>query len=191
MRMLVLGAGLQCSACAYDLLAHTDHDVVLADLRVDDLPAFLQPYLGGRLTAVAVDANDHDAMRRVMQGVAATMSAFPYYFNGPLSALAIEAGSHFCDLGANTEIVMEQKAKAPRAQKKTVHPAVITPTNIELRNHRQNGGWFGSVISARKLSRVGFSGMTVWELRLPSLNAADATHTTGNSANASASRATR
>ncbi len=115
MRMLVLGAGLQGSACAYDLLAHTDHDVVLADLHVDRLPEFLQPYLGGRLSAVQVDANEHDAVRRVMDGVTSTMSAFPYYFNAPLSALAVEAGSHFCDLGGNTDIVLEQKRLHERA----------------------------------------------------------------------------
>jgi lysine 6-dehydrogenase len=115
MRMLVLGAGLQGSACAYDLLAHTEHDVVLADLNVDNLPAFLQPYIGGRLTPVAVDANDRTGIRRVMEGVSATMSAFPYYFNLGMSVAAVESGSHFCDLGGNTDIVLEQKAVAPRA----------------------------------------------------------------------------
>lgn len=116
MRMLVLGAGLQGSACAYDLLAHTEHDVVIADQNVDALPMFLAPYLaGGRLTAVQVDANNPEAMRRVMQGVSATMSAFPYYFNGPLSSLAVEAGSHFCDLGGNTDIVLQQKQGHDRA----------------------------------------------------------------------------
>jgi lysine 6-dehydrogenase len=109
MRMLVLGAGLQGSACAYDLLAHTEHDVVLADQNVDRLPEFLRAYLGGRLTAVQVDARDEAAMRTLLQGVSATMSAFPYYLNGPLAALAVEAGSHFADLGGNTEIVMQQK----------------------------------------------------------------------------------
>ena len=115
MRMLVLGAGLQGSACAYDLLAHTEHDVVLADLNVDHLPAFLQPYIGGRLTPVAVDANDRTGIRRVMEGVSATMSAFPYYFNLGMSVAAVESGSHFCDLGGNTDIVLEQKQVAPRA----------------------------------------------------------------------------
>ena len=120
MRMLVLGAGLQGSACAYDLLANTDHDVVLADLNVDSLPAFLSAYLGNRLTAVAVDAKDEGSIRGVMQGVAATMSAFPYYFNGRMAALAVEAGSHFCDLGGNTEIVWEQKKLAEQAGAKGV-----------------------------------------------------------------------
>ncbi|HEX6038712.1 saccharopine dehydrogenase family protein [Longimicrobium sp.] len=120
MRMLVLGAGLQGSACAYDLLAYTDHDVVLADINVDNLPAFLQPYLGNRLTAVKVDANDRAGVRQVMNGVSATMSAFPYYFNLGMTVAAIEAGSHFCDLGGNTQIVQDQKALASRAMEKGV-----------------------------------------------------------------------
>lgn len=120
MRMLVLGAGLQGSACAYDLLAYTDHDVVLADINVDNLPAFLQPYLGNRLTAVKVDANDRAGVRQVMDGVSATMSAFPYYFNLGMTVAAIESGSHFCDLGGNTQIVQDQKALASRAVEKGV-----------------------------------------------------------------------
>jgi lysine 6-dehydrogenase len=120
MRMLVLGAGLQGSACAYDLLAYTDHDVVLADLNVDRLPAFLQPYLGNRLTAVRVDANDRAGVRQLMEGISATMSAFPYYFNLAMAEAAIDAGSHFCDLGGNTQIVHDQKALASRAIAKGV-----------------------------------------------------------------------
>ena len=115
MRMLVLGAGLQGSACAYDLLAHTDHEVILADQNVDRLPEFLQPYLGGRLATVQVDANDRGGIRRVMDGVTATMSAFPYYLNYGMSVAALDAGSHFCDLGGNTEIVVQQKGLQERA----------------------------------------------------------------------------
>jgi lysine 6-dehydrogenase len=120
MRMLVLGAGLQGSACAYDLLAYTDHDVVLADLDVSRLPAFLQPYLGNRLRAVRVDANDRAGVRQLMEGVSATMSAFPYYFNLGMTEAAVDAGSHFCDLGGNTQIVQDQKALAARAAAKGV-----------------------------------------------------------------------
>lgn len=115
MRMLVLGAGLQGSACAYDLLAHTDYDVVIADIDVDNVPDFLQPYVGGRLTLERVDANDRAAVRAVMEGVTATMSAFPYYFNLGMAVAAIDAGSHFCDLGGNTGIVLQQKELHDRA----------------------------------------------------------------------------
>ena len=120
MRMLVLGAGQQGSACAYDLLTHTDHDVVIADVRVDSLPAFLQPYLGGRLTAVRVDANDRSAVREVMEGAAAVMNAFPYYFNLGMTVAAIDSGAHYCDLGGNTEIVLQQKGLHDRARDRGV-----------------------------------------------------------------------
>jgi lysine 6-dehydrogenase len=120
MRMLVLGAGQQGSACAYDLLTQTDYEVVLADLNVDSLPALLQPFLGGRLSVRRVDANDRAAIREVMQGIDATMSAFPYYFNLGMAVAAVDSGSHFCDLGGNTEIVLQQKELHERAVAKGV-----------------------------------------------------------------------
>ena len=110
MRMLVLGAGQQGTSCAYDLLTRTEHDVVLADLDVTNIPDFLQPFVGDRLTLQTLDANDSDAIRRVVAGAAATMSALPYYFNLELAKAAVEAGSHYCDLGGNTQITMDQKA---------------------------------------------------------------------------------
>ena len=41
MRMLVLGSGLQGSACAFDLLATTDAKVTLADRRTEHIDSFL------------------------------------------------------------------------------------------------------------------------------------------------------
>jgi lysine 6-dehydrogenase len=120
MRMLVLGAGQQGSACAFDLLTRTDHEVVIADLRVDSLPDFLRPFLGGRLTAIRLDAQDRGAVRDAMRGVSATMSAFPYYFNLGMAVAAIDSGSHFCDLGGNTEIVLQQKELDARARERGV-----------------------------------------------------------------------
>jgi lysine 6-dehydrogenase len=120
MRMLVLGAGQQGSACAYDLLKHTDHDVVIADVAVDSLRESLQPWLGGRLTAVKLDANDRTAVREVMEGAAAVMNAFPYYFNLGMTVAAIDQGAHYCDLGGNTDIVLQQKGLHDRARERGV-----------------------------------------------------------------------
>ena len=121
MRMLVLGAGLQGSACAYDLLQHPDvTEVRLADLRVDHLAPFLAPYSGQRLLPTRLDLRDHEAVLAVMRESDAVMSAAPYYFNGPLAKLAIEAGAHFCDLGGNTEIVFEQKRLDGAAKQRKV-----------------------------------------------------------------------
>jgi lysine 6-dehydrogenase len=122
MKMLVLGAGLQGSACAYDLLQNPSiTEVRLADMRVDHLPAFLQPYVGGeRLKLITLDVKDAAAVAAAMAGVKAVMCALPYYFNLPMSEAAIAAGAHFCDLGGNTEIVQQQKALQAKAAAKGV-----------------------------------------------------------------------
>jgi lysine 6-dehydrogenase len=120
--MLVLGAGLQGSACAFDLLQHPAvTEVSLADLPSAVLPDFLKPYRGDpRLKVVALDAHDHAAARRAMQGTSAVMCALPYYLNLEMTRVAIDAGVHFCDLGGNTEIVFRQKALDALAKAKGV-----------------------------------------------------------------------
>ena len=121
MRMLVLGAGLQGSACAYDLLQNPQVSMVrLADLHFDHLPAFLKPLSGPRLIPTVLDVRDREAVLAVMRESDAVMSAIPYYFNLSLAECAVEAGVHFCDLGGNTEIVFQQKALAERAAEQGV-----------------------------------------------------------------------
>ena len=110
MRMLVLGAGLQGSACAFDLLQQSDvEEVRLADLDVASLPPFLAGHAGGRLTPVQLDVRDRAATLAQVRTCDAVLSAAPYYFNRDLAELAIEGGAHFSDLGGNTDIVFAQK----------------------------------------------------------------------------------
>jgi lysine 6-dehydrogenase len=121
MRMLVLGAGLQGSACAYDLLQNKDvSEVRLADLHTGHLPEFLAPYSGKRLIPTPLDVRDREAVGALMREADAVMSAIPYYFNLELAKHAVEAGVHFCDLGGNTEIVFEQKALDAKARAKGI-----------------------------------------------------------------------
>ncbi len=112
MKMLVLGAGLQGCACAYDLLQTAPvSQVTLADLRPDNLPPFLAERgdWSGRLKTVRLDVTDPVAVQETLRGQTSVMSAIPYYYNGPMARAAVEAGCHFSDLGGNTEIVFEQK----------------------------------------------------------------------------------
>src|SRR5437868_7797001 len=121
MRMLVLGAGLQGSACAYDLLQNKDvSEVRLADLHTGHLPDFLAPYSGKRLIPTPLDVRDKDAVRALMRESDAVMSAIPYYFNLDLATLAVECGVHFCDLGGNTDIVFDQKKLDAEARTKGI-----------------------------------------------------------------------
>jgi lysine 6-dehydrogenase len=117
MKMLVLGAGLQGSACAYDLLQHDEvTEVRLADIRINDLEPFLAPYSGHRLIPTPLDVRDHEAVLALMREADAVMSALPYYFNYDMAVCAVDAGVHFCDLGGNTDIVFQQKTLHERAR---------------------------------------------------------------------------
>jgi lysine 6-dehydrogenase len=79
MKLLVLGAGLQGCACAYDLLQNpTVTTVTLADVRLDKLPPFLQRDWGGRLHPLKLDVTDSAAVAQTFRGHAAVMSAIPY-----------------------------------------------------------------------------------------------------------------
>ncbi len=121
MRMLVLGAGLQGSACAYDLLQNEEiTEVRLADLQIDHLAKFLAPYSGRRLVPTPLDVRNKDAVGALMRECDAVMSAIPYYFNLDLAKSAAEAGVHFCDLGGNTDIVFEQKRLDAQAREKNI-----------------------------------------------------------------------
>jgi lysine 6-dehydrogenase len=121
MKMLVLGAGLQGSACAYDLLQDPDvTEVRLADIRVNELEPFLKSYSGKRLIPTPLDVRDEEAVSGLMRESDAVMSALPYYFNYDMAVCAVDAGVHFCDLGGNTEIVFKQKTLHERARAEEV-----------------------------------------------------------------------
>ena len=121
MKMLVLGAGLQGSACAYDLLQNDAvTEVRLADIDTGHLAPFLAPYSGKRLIPTPLDVRDSEAVRALMRESDAVMSAIPYYFNLDLARHAAEIGVHFCDLGGNTDIVFDQKKLDALAKEKDI-----------------------------------------------------------------------
>ncbi len=130
MRMLVLGAGLQGSACAYDLLQNPAVErVTLGDLLVDTLPPFLERYHDDpRLRLERVDARDRAAVRGIMRGHVACLNALPYYFNLPITEDAIAGGLHCCDLGGNTDIVFQQLELDAQARERGV--SVIPDTGL-------------------------------------------------------------
>ena len=121
MRMLVLGAGLQGSACAYDLLQQSAvQRVTLADLKPGRLPVFLKNKRDKRLVMARLDAKQSVRLRKLMRGHDAVLNALPYYFNYSVARNAIAAGLHCADLGGNTEIVHKQKTLHAAARKKRV-----------------------------------------------------------------------
>lgn len=119
---LVLGAGRQGAALAYDLALNGEaRRVTLADsderaaraavARLETLLGVGRCELIARRCDVAVPADVADTIR----GAAVVISAVPYVFNVQLTDAAIAAGAHFCDLGGNTAVVREQLARHERA----------------------------------------------------------------------------
>src|SRR3977135_646524 len=121
MRMLVLGAGLQGSACAYDLLRQPGVDgVTVADLKPERIPAFLKPHVGKRLALLQLAVREGPGLRAARAGHAAVQNAAPSYFNLEGSRAAVDAGIHCADLGGNTEIVFQQKELDAEARQRSV-----------------------------------------------------------------------
>ena len=76
MNILVLGAGLQGCAAAFDLLqVPSVTRVTLADLNPGRLPKFLQKDWGGRLKPLTLDVKDPAAVKEAMTGMQAVLSA--------------------------------------------------------------------------------------------------------------------
>ncbi|HKE89695.1 MAG TPA: saccharopine dehydrogenase C-terminal domain-containing protein [Gemmatimonadales bacterium] len=121
MRMLVLGAGLQGSACAFDLVQQEGvSHVTLADIQPERAAGFVKPFVGKKLTLAKLDVQDPQALVALLADHVAVLNALPYYFNLDVTRAAVAGGLHYADLGGNTEIVFNQKKLDAEARARNV-----------------------------------------------------------------------
>ncbi len=114
-RYVVLGAGRQGVAAAYDLqcygqaqsLVIADHDEELARRAADRVNSLLRSCV---VESAVVDVTVESALVPMLSGVDAVVSAVPYRFNLGVAQAAIEAGASMCDLGGNTDLVWQELA---------------------------------------------------------------------------------
>ena len=136
MRFLVIGAGMQGSACAFDLLSQPGtKSVVLADRDLGHVPAFLDRWKGGALDLLRLDIQDHQALEGAIRRADSVLSAAPYHFNADLARVAVKAGVHYADLGGNTEIVFAQKqldAQATQSRITVVPDCGVAPGMVNV-----------------------------------------------------------
>jgi lysine 6-dehydrogenase len=109
----ILGAGRQGVAAAYDLIIRGEAaSVILGDLDAERARIAAQQVnrLTGeeRATGVGVDAGEHDTLVKFLRPLDAFLSAVPYKLNLQVTRAALEAGTHMCDLGGNTDVVWKQ-----------------------------------------------------------------------------------
>lgn len=103
--MLVLGAGRMGLGAVHDLVSQSDVSAVtVADYDLSRAQAIASRY-PDKAAAARIDCNDHDAVVSLMRGHASAISCVNYWLNERLARAAIEAGTHFCDLGGNNDVV--------------------------------------------------------------------------------------
>ena len=118
--MLVLGAGRMGLGAVHDLVSQPDVDgVTVADYELSKAEA-IAARCGGKVRAAQIDCNDPAAVVELMRGHAAAISCVNYWLNERLARAAIEAGTHFCDLGGNNDVVDAELALDAEARKKGV-----------------------------------------------------------------------
>jgi len=109
----VLGAGLQGTACAYDMARFGDaREVRLGDVSLPiarAAAAKVNRLIGRRVArAFRVDVANARAVKNFLTGVDSFLSAVPYYHNVSVARAAIAAKANMCDLGGNTDVVFQQ-----------------------------------------------------------------------------------
>lgn len=105
MRMLVLGAGRMGLGAVHDLAQQPDVTAItVADADLSRAEEVAGRY-AAKARAVRIDASDQAAATSLMRGHASTLSCVNYWLNERLARAAIDAGSHFCDLGGNNDVV--------------------------------------------------------------------------------------
>lgn len=120
-KYLILGAGRQGTAAAYDLIRFGEAEkVILADIdpaaankaaeRLKALTDFTN------ISAVQLDVKDMESLVALMADIDVTLSAVPYYYNLDITKAALQAKSHLCDMGGHTGIVRQQLAYDKQAK---------------------------------------------------------------------------
>jgi lysine 6-dehydrogenase len=109
----VLGGGRQGTAAAYDMARFGDaKEVLIADIdgqaaasSAERINSLLETRAA---KAVVLDVSDQKALESFLAGVDSFLSAVPYWLNPAVSEVAIRARACMCDLGGNTDLVLEQ-----------------------------------------------------------------------------------
>ncbi|HEX8335615.1 MAG TPA: saccharopine dehydrogenase C-terminal domain-containing protein [Pyrinomonadaceae bacterium] len=119
MKILVLGAGRMGLGAAYDLARNSEgvELVTVADVDEGRARAVAETLRDGRVRHAQVDVEDRARVVELMRGHDAALSCVTYFHNLQLARAAVEARTHFCDLGGNNavvdaELALDEEARA-------------------------------------------------------------------------------
>ncbi|MHA1929291.1 MAG: saccharopine dehydrogenase family protein [Candidatus Thorarchaeota archaeon] len=116
MKVLVLGSGQMGHGAAFDLVRNDKvEQVIVADIDEGAANA-LAKEMGPKAVAEKVDATDKIQLEAIFSKVDSVASCVSYKVNLLHTEVAIETGTHMCDLGGNLHVVKEQLALHDKAK---------------------------------------------------------------------------
>jgi lysine 6-dehydrogenase len=109
----VLGSGRQGTAAVYDLVKFGKADsIIIGDINEDlahKAATRVNELLNVEMVkAKQVNVTDDKKLTAFLTDINTVISAVPYYYNLQITKAAIASKTNMCDLGGNTDIVMEQ-----------------------------------------------------------------------------------
>lgn len=114
-KYVILGAGMQGTAAAYDLAKFADAEsITLADMSLEQAQKAADRVnkLVGSNACVAAQANakDEASLTSLLADADVLLSCVPYYMHPSIARVAIATATSMCDLGGNTDVTMETLA---------------------------------------------------------------------------------
>jgi len=118
----VIGAGMQGTACAYDMAKFGDAEsVVLADIDIEKAikaTERVNKLLGKNIVrAEKLNVKNEEETVKFLTGIDSFLSAASYQFNIQVAKAAIKAKASMCDLGGNTDVVRAELELTEDAKK--------------------------------------------------------------------------
>ncbi|MBU1702482.1 MAG: saccharopine dehydrogenase NADP-binding domain-containing protein [Candidatus Eisenbacteria bacterium] len=111
MKVCVVGAGFQGTACLWDFARQQNiTHLGVADKSAEAVAALRSLAWTRDIKAAIIDISNPAACTAFLKDYDVAVSAVPYFYNEGLTRAAIEGGSHLVDMGGNTDVVMAQHA---------------------------------------------------------------------------------
>ena len=137
MKVVVLGAGLMGKEVARDLVASDSVDrIILADVQKEQAEKFVATLATTKVEVVELDANDDDALKKVISKGNVVVNALFYSFNEKVANAAIEVGVHAVDLGGHiggvTNKVLQLNDRANAADITIIPDLGVAPGMINI-----------------------------------------------------------
>ncbi|MBY0405672.1 MAG: saccharopine dehydrogenase NADP-binding domain-containing protein, partial [Cyanobacteria bacterium] len=116
-KVVVLGSGMQGTACAYDLAFNPSiTEVVIADIELNKAQESVQKINHPKVVAKQIDVKNQTALIDFLKPFDVLISAVPYFFNFNITQAAIASKTHMVDMGGNTDLVFKQRTLTQEAQ---------------------------------------------------------------------------